>query len=104
MGRVKRKRCGFTTSCACAKSHPSIYFPFKHSIVTNVLLADSENPDQTDEQADLVLRYPHMPEDKFLHGVSHITAKSATLPVQCKLQMPAFLSGPSFTAYIITIE
>ena len=38
-----------------------------------IMLAESEDPDQTDAKADLGLRCPHMPEDKFSHGASKLT-------------------------------
>ena len=37
---------GFTSSCTCAKSHPGISSPLKHSLISNDT-ADSEGPDQT---------------------------------------------------------
>ena len=50
-----RKMCGFTSSCTCAKSHPGICSPLKHSLVyTMILFADSKGPDQTAHSRSLI--------------------------------------------------
>ena len=51
------KMCRFRSSCTCTKYHPGFCSPFIHSIVSN------------GSEADLGLRYPHMNEDTFWHGV-----------------------------------
>ena len=78
--RVKRKKtfehaeiCGFRSSYVCANNYPGICSPFIYSVVSNVLLADSEDPDQTmDVQAALGLCCPHMFEDTFSPGAARM--------------------------------
>ena len=50
-----RNMCGFTSSCACARSHPSLCSPLIHSIVSNESASDSEGPEQTGASAQSVL-------------------------------------------------
>ena len=68
----RAKMCGLTSSCACAKSHPGICSPLKHSIVANKCVCRQYRPwsDCAEAQANLVLRCPHMPEVFAWH--SHI--------------------------------
>ena len=76
--QASAKRTDSNLSNACAKSHPSIC-SLLHSIVSIILLADSEGPGQ-DAQADLGLRRPHMPEDKFSNGTAHLMFNRFCLP------------------------
>ena len=57
-----RTMCGFTSSCTCAKSHPGIYSPFKHSIVANDSVCELRRPwsDCAFVQSVLGLRCTHM--------------------------------------------
>ena len=67
-----RKRA-FRSSCACAKSRADPCSPFLHSVVSNDSVSGQGKPwsDCADAQADMGLRCPHMPEDKFPHGAAH---------------------------------
>ena len=60
------------TSNACAKTHPVIWFPLRHSIISNDFVSGQWRPwsDCADAQADLGLRCPHMPENTYSHGAS----------------------------------
>ena len=49
-----RKICGFTSSCACARSHPGLYSPLIHSIVSSDSESDSEGSDQTAHSRSLI--------------------------------------------------
>ena len=64
----------FRSSCTCAKSHPGLCLPLIHSIVFNNSVSGQRRPwsDCADAQADLGLRWPHMPEDMFSHGAAHM--------------------------------
>ena len=63
----------FISSCACAKSRADPCSPFLHSVVSNDSVSGQGKPwsDCADAQADMGLRCPHMPEDKFPHGAAH---------------------------------
>ena len=62
-----RKMGGFTSCCTCAKSHPGICSPLKHSIVSKDSVCGQWRPwsDCAYAQADLGLRCPHFTEGKF---------------------------------------
>ena len=59
-----RKVYRFKSSCAYAKYHPGICSQFIHSIVSNDSVSGQGRPWSAcaDAQADLGLRWPHMPE------------------------------------------
>ena len=69
-----RKMRRFRSSCACVKYHPGFYSPFIHSVVSNDSVSWKWRTwsDYADVQADLGLRCPHMPEDTFSHGSTHL--------------------------------
>ena len=43
--------CRFRSSCTFAKYHPGPCSPFIHSVISVILFADSEGPDQTEHMA-----------------------------------------------------
>ena len=61
-----RKKCGFRSSCAYARSHKGICSPSKQSIVSNDSGSGSE-----------YLRCPHMPEDMFSHGAAQLMSNAS---------------------------
>ena len=61
-----RKMCGYTSSCACAESHPGVYSLLKTSIVSNDFVGGQWRP--WSNCVDLSLRCPHMPEGTFSQG------------------------------------
>ena len=54
MCRNVRVTSSCTYYCTCAKSHPGICSPLKHSVVSNDLFANSEGPDQTERMRSLI--------------------------------------------------
>ena len=64
----------FRPSCACAKSHPGLYSSLIHSTVSNGSFNGQRRswPDCAHAQADLDLRFPHMPKDMFWHGATQL--------------------------------
>ena len=60
----------FRSSCTCAEYQSGICSPFIHSVVSNYFVSKQWRPwlDCTDAQADLGIRYQHMPKDTFWHG------------------------------------
>ena len=56
------KICGFTSSCTCAKSHPGICFPLKHSIVSNDSVSGQRRSrsDCASAQSHLGICCPHL--------------------------------------------
>ena len=64
------KMCGFILSCTCAKSHPGICSPWKHSTLSNDSVCGHRRPfkECADTQADLGFRCPHMLEDALWRG------------------------------------
>ena len=71
---MRRKCTDSDSSHACSKSRPCIYFPFIHSIVSDDSVSGEGRPrsGRADALADLGLCFPHMPEDRLLHGAAHI--------------------------------
>ena len=63
--------------CACAKYHSGLCSPFIHFVVANYSVSEQWRSwsDCAHAQADLGLRYPHMPEDTF----SHVSAQKIVL-------------------------
>ena len=59
---------------ACARSHPGIYPPLIHSLVSNDSVSGQRRTwsDCADVQADLGLRRSHMLEDTFSHGAAYL--------------------------------
>ena len=68
------KICGYTSSCTCAKYHPRIFSPLKHSVVANDPVCGQRRSwlDCADAQANLVLRCPHIHEDIISHSATYI--------------------------------
>ena len=66
------KMCRFRSSCACAKYHPGLHSLIIHSVVSSDSVSGLWRPwtDCANAQADLGLRCPHVPEDKFSHGAA----------------------------------
>ena len=67
-----RKMHRIISSCACAKYHPGLCYPFIHFVISKDSVNGQWRPwsDCADAQADLGLRCPHMPEYTFLHGAA----------------------------------
>ena len=76
-----RKVCKSTSSCTCAKSHPGLSTPLKHSIVSKDSVSGQRRPwsDCADAQSDQDLRRPHTSTDTFSHAVAHFMV--AKLPL-----------------------
>ena len=80
----RQSNCHYNEFCSYIESrytegwlHIVMFYSSQHN---------SEGPDQTarihrlcaDPQADLGLRFPHMPEDTFLHGAAHFILSFAS--------------------------
>ena len=61
-------------SPADTKSHPGIYSPFIHSVVSNDFVHRQQKPwsECADAQADMGLHCAHMAKDMFSHGAALI--------------------------------
>ena len=71
---------GFTSSCTCAKSHPGICSPLKHSCIQYA-------------QAYLVLRWPLLNESKFPNGEVHLSLAHSHIfgSFTCTIPLAIFL-------------
>ena len=69
-----RKKCGFASACAPARSHPGICSPLIHSIVSSDSDSGQRRPrsDCADAQSDQDLRSPRIPEGAFSLGITHV--------------------------------
>ena len=95
----------FRSSCACAKYHPCLSSQFVHSVVSNDTVSGQHMPwsDCANAQADLDFRCPHMPEDSFSHGASHMihVIKKMCLDPQRVLSRPAWTSRSLILVFAI---
>ena len=80
--RTRRKKmsssmfnmCGFTSSCARARSHPGLCTALIHYIVPNNSVNGQQRPgsDCAEAQSDLGLCCSFIPKNTFLHGAAHV--------------------------------